>query len=137
MKTLKLSFIVAAIICLIAPFAEAKPMVTQEGNSKIQVYYFHNTRRCATCNAVESVTKEALKTQFPQQVADGVITFQSLNLEEEDGKIAAKKLEVNGQSLLFVSGNKKTDLTTAGFMNALTKPNKLKDKVKETVNSML
>ncbi|MEA3445686.1 MAG: hypothetical protein U9R19_13285, partial [Bacteroidota bacterium] len=28
---------------------------------EITVYYFHNTRRCATCNAVEDETKKALK----------------------------------------------------------------------------
>ena len=27
----------------------------------IKAYYFHATRRCATCNAVEEVTKQALK----------------------------------------------------------------------------
>ena len=29
-------------------------------SNKIEVYYFHYTRRCITCNAVETVTKEAI-----------------------------------------------------------------------------
>ena len=137
MKALKLGFIFIVFACMSIPPAKANSVISKENKEKVKVYYFHNTRRCMTCNAVEKVTKEALKTQFTEELKDGIITFESLNIEEEEGKIAAKKLEVSGQALLFVSGDKKTDLTTAGFMNAVTKPEKLKAKIKDTVNSML
>ena len=34
----------------------------------IQVYYFHNTARCATCNAVESETKIALEMFYDKKM---------------------------------------------------------------------
>jgi hypothetical protein len=111
--------------------------VKNNEGSKVEVYYFHNTRRCATCNAVESVTKEALQENFATLLEDGSVNFSSLNLEEKEGEELAKKLNVSGQALLFVSGTKKIDLTNVGFMNALTKPEKLKSKVKEAMNKIL
>ena len=38
---------------------------------------------------------------------------------------------------LFVKGDQKVDLTTDGFMNARSNPDKLKEKIKETVDSLL
>ncbi len=109
----------------------------KEDVEKVSVYYFHNTTRCATCNAVESVTLDALKENFASKVTDGSISFISLNLEEDEGKAAAKKLKIAGQTLLFVSEKEKVNLTNFGFMNALTKPEKLKLKVKTTVEKLL
>lgn len=104
---------------------------------KIEVYYFHFTRRCATCNAVESVTLDALKAYYPEKFKTGEITFKSLNLEEDNSKPMAEKLKVEGQQLLFVCNNKVIDLTDNGFMYALNKPEKLKAEVKKTVEQLL
>jgi hypothetical protein len=68
----------------------------------LQVYYFHFTNRCATCNAVENETRVALEMFFGDQVKDGMIGFASLNLEEEDGKEMAQQLKVSGQTLILV-----------------------------------
>jgi len=57
-----------------------------ETTSEVQVYYFHATRRCATCQAVEAVTKEAIKEYYGDKV-----TFESINREEEkDNPLVAK-----------------------------------------------
>ena len=46
--------------------------------STVEIYYFHNTRRCATCNAVEDVTLNTIKETYPTEYKNGEITFQSL-----------------------------------------------------------
>lgn len=112
-------------------------LTQKEDVEKVSVYYFHNTMRCATCNAVESVTLDALKENFGSRVADGTIQFLSLNLEEKEGKETAEKLNIGGQTLLFVSEKEQVNLTNFGFMNALTKPEKLKLRVKTTVEKLL
>lgn len=119
----------------------AKAQSTEDQNTStvtktadIEVYYFHNTRRCATCNAVEQVTRETLEESYPEQMKSGVITFQSLNIEEGETEALAKKLGVSGQTLLIVKGDKKTDLTNDAFMYARTKPDKLKEKVKNAID---
>ena len=102
--------------------------------SNVKVYYFHFTHRCATCNAVEDVTKSALNEFYPTQVKSGLITFQSLNLEEKNGEALAKKLKVEGQTLLFVKGNSQINLTDDAFLNARSNPDKFKSKIKEKLD---
>jgi len=61
------------------------------GADIIEVYYFHFTRRCATCNAVENETQIALKEFYPGKIDAGDIVFISINLEEEENDALAKK----------------------------------------------
>jgi DNA-binding XRE family transcriptional regulator len=117
-----------------AQSTEDQSTSTVTKTADIEVYYFHNTRRCATCNAVEQVTRETLEEGYPEQMKSGVISFQSLNIEEGETEALAKKLGVSGQTLLIVKGDKKTDLTNDAFMYARTKPDKLKEKVKNAID---
>ena len=105
-------------------------------NETIEVYYFHNTRRCATCEAVESVTKSTLEETYPEQMKMGTITFQSLNLEDDVNEPLATELHVSGQTLLFVKNDKKKDLTNDAFMYARTSPEKFQEKIIKTVDSL-
>ena len=99
---------------------------------KIEMYYFHTSRRCATCNAVEEVSKETVKEYFANNV-----TFKSINLDEEEGESLAKKLRVSGQTLLIVAGKERIDLTNEGFMNAKNNPEKLKKIIKEKIDPLI
>jgi hypothetical protein len=104
---------------------------------KIEVYYFHFTRRCSTCNNVEKVSKEAVDQQFAEKVKAGEIAFSSVNLEEKEGEALGEKLKVEGQALLIVSGDKRVDLTDKAFMYANNSPDKLKAEIKKAVEKML
>jgi hypothetical protein len=103
---------------------------------KIEVYYFHNTRRCETCKAVEAVTRKTLEENFAQQMKAGEITFQSLNIEDEENEPLARKLHVSGQTLLFVKDGKKKDLTNEAFMFARSNPDKLKTKIVTAIEKL-
>lgn len=103
---------------------------------KVEVYYFHNTRRCATCEAVEQVTKETLEAAYPEQMKQGNMTFQSLNIEEDENEPLARQLGVSGQTLLIVKGDKKKDLTNDAFMYARTNPDKLKEKIQKAIDKI-
>ncbi len=105
-------------------------------NSTVEVYYFHNTRRCATCQAVEDVTKSALEEYYPEQMKSGTVTFQSMNIEDDTNKSIARELHVSGQTLLIVIDGKKKDLTNDAFMYARTNPDKLKEKIKKTIGTI-
>ena len=104
---------------------------------KIEVYYFHFTRRCMTCNNVEKVSKEAVEQQYTEKVKTGEITFKSVNLDEKEGEAIGAKLKVEGQTLLIVSGDKRVDLTDKGFLYANNSPDKLKAEIKKAVDEML
>lgn len=101
-------------------------------DEKVEVLYFHFTRRCATCNAVESVSKEAVNELYGE-----VVSFANYNLEEEAGKAKGKGLGVSGQTLLIVSGDTKINITNEGFMNARSNPDKLKQIIKEKIDPLL
>lgn len=116
---------------------EQKVKEDQEiSNSIVEVYYFHNTRRCATCQAVEEVTKSALDEYYPEQMKSGTVTFQSLNIEDDTNESLAKELKVSGQTLLIVVDGKKKDLTNDAFMYARTNPDKLKEKIQKAIGTI-
>lgn len=107
----------------------SKSSTTTIDASKVNVLYFHATRRCATCEAVEKVTKETLSKYF-----DDTVPFHSINREEE--KELAKKYEVEWQTLLIMKGEQVKNLTNEAFLNARTKPEKLEALIKSTIESM-
>ncbi len=99
---------------------------------QVKVYYFHATRRCATCEAVEAVSKEAITTYYGDKVS-----FESINREEKENNQIVEKYKISGTALLVVNGDKVEDLTNEAFLNARTKPAKLKSKLKSTIDSMM
>jgi len=98
----------------------------------VEVFYFHNVRRCATCMAVEAESKDIVEELYRDKVA-----FSAYNLEEKDGKEMAGELGVSGQTLLIVSGETRINITNEGFMNARTNPEKLKQIMKEKIDPLL
>jgi len=145
MRILKSSLLLVALA--IALFScntqktENKKLNTQKTETAIsedlQIYYFHNTKRCATCNAVEDETKVALKMFYEDNMKDGTMNFTSLNLEEENGVKMAQSLQVSGQTLLIVKGEARVNLTNEGFMNARTNPTKFHEILKTQIDQLL
>jgi hypothetical protein len=103
-----------------------------EVSSQVAVYYFHFTRRCATCMAVEENSKKAVEELYPEQFKSGEYTFTAVNLDEESSKAIANELGVSMQTLLVVHGDKKIDITGEGFMYAHDL-DKLKEEIKKAV----
>jgi hypothetical protein len=60
-----------------------------------------------TCRTIEARAKENLETIYPNQFRQGLMTFQSVNIEEPANKPLAEKLGVSGQTLLIVKGDHK------------------------------
>ena len=138
MKTFRL-FIA---MLLLAPFTSCNAQPSQKeasgsSSDKIEAYYFHFTARCMTCKTIEAKAKEDLETLYPNQVKQGLITFRSINLDEASSKQLAKKLGIEGQTLLIVKGDQKINLTNEGFLYAVPKPEKFKEIINEKVDGLL
>lgn len=103
---------------------------------KVEVYYFHFTRRCKTCMAVEANAQKAVEALYADKVKSGAYTFKGLNLDDASTDAIAKKLGVGGQALLVVSGKNKVDITSKGFMNA-NDLEKMKEEVKKAVDNVI
>ncbi|MBE0646865.1 MAG: hypothetical protein IH596_03680 [Bacteroidales bacterium] len=127
----KYLILTVALIWATTLTAEAPSSVTQ-----VDLYYFHFSRRCATCLNVEKVTKESVESLFPDQVKQGEITFQSINLDEDEGEAIGKKNNIEGQTLIVICGEKRVDLTDKGFLYANGNPEKLKAEIKKAVEEV-
>jgi hypothetical protein len=116
--------------------ANKKETVQSDGSSKVSVYYFHFTRRCATCLAVEENARKAVEALYPNQVKSGDYSFTSLNLDEAGTKEIADKLGVGGQTLMVVRGDKKLDITGSAWMSAHD-PDRMKAEIKSAIDEVL
>jgi hypothetical protein len=136
MKTQKVLFFVFVMISLSISCSSQSDKqhenVEISNSQKVEVFYFHYTRRCATCVAVENVSREAVAELYGEKVS-----FEEFNLDEEKGKEKGVEFEVPGQSLLIVAGDTKIDITNEGFMNARINPEKLKAIIKEKIDPLL
>lgn len=114
-----------------------KQEITQDISlSNVNVLYFHFTRRCATCLAVEETARKAVEALFPNEVATGEYKFIALNLDEASTKKIADELAVGGQTLLVISGDKKVDITGAAWL-AAHDPDKMKAEIKSGIDKVL
>lgn len=104
----------------------------QDSNTKVEVYYFHLTARCVTCQTVESEAKADIQSLY-----GGKVSFQSINLDDASSKEIAEKLKVPGQALLIVKGKQIQNITNEGFMYARKDPAKFKAVIKEKVDALL
>lgn len=136
MKTLKIiglaiiSIMLFSTSCGNTTANEAKNL-SIDSTEIINVYYFHTNYRCNTCRTVQKVSEEAVK-----EMKDKNVIFGAYNIENADGKILAKKLDIHGQTLLITKGDKKIDITADGFLHAVSNPDKLKEIIREKVKSL-
>jgi len=108
--------------------------VQSDENSVVTVYYFHGDRRCTTCKAVGSVSKETVAENFSDNKR---VIFKDVNIEESENNEIKDKLEMSGSGLFIYDGNEKKDLTAIAFQKAVSSPEDLSAKIIETVNEML
>lgn len=105
--------------------------------TKVEVYYFHFSHRCITCQSVEEQSKKFVQELYAKQVKEGTVKFTGVNLDEKGSEALAKKCKAEGQALLVIGKGKRIDLTEQGFMYARTKPEKLKEELKKTIDPLL
>lgn len=98
---------------------------------KVEVYYFHYTRRCYTCQKVENITKNAVAELYGDNV-----TFAGYDLSNPAGTTKGKEIGVSGQTFVIVGGDNKINITNEGFMNARN-PEKLKAIIKDKIDPLL
>ena len=94
------------------------------------VIYFHSNHRCATCMAVENVSKEAAdryKSKIP---------FYSVDMTLEKNKALMEQYKIGVQSLIIVKNDQKLNLTSEAFMYARSKPEKVISKVQSSIESL-
>lgn len=120
-----------------------KTRETNQSISKIEVIDFHSTHRCITCKAIEASTKYTLETYFAEEVKDGKITFQVINVDKKENEKIAESFEAAGTALFLNvvkdEKEKHIDLTEFAFMNGNEKEvfaNELKLKIENELKTL-
>ncbi|MCK5078497.1 MAG: hypothetical protein KAR09_01055, partial [Bacteroidales bacterium] len=65
----------------------------QQESTIVTVYYFHGDRRCATCKAVGSVSKQTVAEAFGD---NSNVIFKDLNIDEVENNELKDKFELSG-----------------------------------------
>jgi hypothetical protein len=139
MKSVKLLAVILMVyLCSVSCNSQTNNQKVAQtiGSSKVSVYYFHFTRRCATCMAVEENAHKAVEALYPNEVKSGDYSFTSMNLDEASTKEIADKLGVGGQTMMVVRGDKKLIITSAVWM-AAHDLDKMKVEIKSGIDKVL
>jgi hypothetical protein len=128
-------FVLAALPINAAPGGASKASNPVLKDPKpVIVYYFHATRRCATCLSIERITRGVIKDRYKD---DKRVTFLTINVDEEKNATLAERYEVAGSGLIVCSGKKNTDLTTKAFQYAKSDPGKLQSALIKAIDGYL
>lgn len=89
---------------------------------KVEVYDFHATNRCVTCMAIEENTRHTLSQYFSDAMANGLVSFQVVNVDLPENAALAEQFQAYGTSLFLRINNEEqsqiVNLSEFAFMNA-------------------
>jgi phosphoribosylanthranilate isomerase len=112
------------MLLFISNFGNAQTKKTTVASTKtnIEIIQFHSEHRCMTCNKIEELTRETLKS-YP------VIPFSLVNVDDKKNEKIATQFEATGTALFLYNPKtkKKQDLTDMAFMNAGDKDKFIKE----------
>lgn len=64
-------------------------------------YYFHGTKRCNTCRAIQANAIEAINGGFPEALLQGTLRFEEVDLDTPENGHFATDFDVTGSSLVL------------------------------------
>ena len=77
---------------------------------RVVAYYFHTNVRCVNCRRIETYSREAVETAFPQELKKGLLVWKVVNVEEKGNEHYVKDYQLYTKSLVLVDeiGGKQT-----------------------------
>jgi hypothetical protein len=135
------SFSLAMIFISSIGNAQTDEQTSKPQTNMVQVVDFHSTHRCATCNAIEQKTKEALNEYYKTEMENGTVTFQAINVDKKENLEISEEFQAYGTSLYLniVKDGKseKIDLTDFAFTYARDKDDSFEKGFVEEMNKAL
>jgi hypothetical protein len=90
-----------AVLVPLPPTEHPAPDTSLGPVDRVDVVYFHRTQRCYSCKYVEAGTRYTVETYFKDELASGKVTFQVLNVEDEENAAIVKKYRAFTSSLFI------------------------------------
>jgi len=78
---------------------EAAPAVSSD---YVQAYYFHATRRCATCAKLEQYSRESIATNFKDQLSNETLRYAEVNFDEPENRHFLQEYNLMYRALVLV-----------------------------------
>ncbi|MCB4756967.1 MAG: nitrophenyl compound nitroreductase subunit ArsF family protein [Elusimicrobia bacterium] len=72
-----------------------------KSEGQIIAYYFHGNVRCPTCHKLEEYAKEALQTQFKNEIDYGKLIFKTVNVEDKGNEHFAQEYQLYTKALII------------------------------------
>ena len=139
MKNLSILLLIAGLFSFNLVVGQNK--TAPAAQTKLVVYYFHATNRCATCLAIEENTKKTLQSNFAGEMKNGTIKFLSINVDEKENAALAEKYQAAGSALwitkLANGKEEKKDMTNFAFSYGRSNPEKFISGLKEEIEKEL
>jgi len=118
--------------------AEATAPIAAPGKDKVIVYYMHATFRCVTCNLVESLGEELVRTEFADAVKAGGLEWRDVNFQQNEQ--LAVRYKVGGNMIIvakFRDGKEVAHKRLDRVMELANKRNEYMSYVRGAVDEML
>ncbi len=105
----------------------------------VEVVLFHGAQSCASCKAIERTTEELLE-EYGDAIERGDVIYSKLDLIDHEAR--ADKYGVIWSSLLVIDYDNEgkeqvTDLTDHAYTDVMTDSERLKRRLRTTINNYL
>ncbi len=106
---------------------------------KLQVYYFHRTQRCSSCLTIGKYIKETIENNFADEIKNGTVDFQEINVELPENRELAAKFKASGSSLFInaIRNNQDNISQDTNVWRLAGNENQFKIYLEDKLNSLL
>ncbi|PLW93032.1 MAG: hypothetical protein C0592_07740 [Marinilabiliales bacterium] len=108
---------------------------------QVNIYYFHATHRCATCEAIEECIANVMDQHFSKEIKGGQIKQFDINADDAKNEDICEKYEAFGTSVFITkvfNGKESTkDMTADAFKNARSNPEEFERQLKFQIETFL
>ena len=85
-----------------APVVPASPAAAADSlPAGVELIYFHATLRCETCLGLEAAIERCLRAEFAAELAEGWLSWRSLDYEIAEGSALHAALDLRGSELVI------------------------------------
>jgi len=78
---------------------------------RVAVIYFHRTSRCHSCQYAEDQTVYTLENNFAEELANGTITFQSIDIQDAENAATIEKYGAYASQMFITTVTGDTERT--------------------------
>lgn len=106
----------------------------------VQAYYFHATRRCATCTKLEQYSRGSIEANFKDQLKGGTLRYAEVNFDEPENRHFLQDYNLMYRALVLVrfkDGKQVTYKNLDKIWQLVRSEKEFSDYVKTEVEGML